>query len=437
MNKQDIVDYLSKLFLAAPVEPMHTAALMKTGYDAAKTAMPEMQLISSDAPAPAPQPGAPAPLPPTPPAPAAQAPAIPAPAARPAMPPVPPTPPALVQQAPAAPAPQTTQSVYGAKYDDNARNALYDELANRRKAGAGWEAVGNVADMNVNVGGGRPINAAAGVNEKLATSEANTKKDFEAGRESKLKDVTTNIALQKAGREDTEYKDANDANSQMSRLATGLAAQMLGPKKMASMGWAPGKSTYADVVKILPIIEKQVALETAKSNRDITIGTKQDQFRDKQTQLFRDKLNSSPAYKNWQTMSNLNTMAKQSVEKPSPYNDLQLVYATVKALDPTSVVREGEIKLFQGTANLKNQLQGALSTAIKGQPLTPEQKQNVVTLIGQLEKTNKDVFLKHEEPTLNQARRIGLKLNEIDPMIDDTPDAGGDKPISAGWKVIR
>lgn len=344
--------------------------------------------------------------------------------------------PAAPVQPPAAPQPSENpvQSVYGSKYDDNARQQLYYALAAKKREGAGWEAIGSIADMNSRVGGGTPINSAASIAGKISDQDKLAKSEFEAGRKGKLEDQSANLALKKAGREETEYKDANDANSQMSRLATGMASQMLGPEKMAKMGWAPGKSTYADVIKVLPIIEKQVALETAKSNKEITLGTKTDQFRDKQTQTFRDKLNSSQSYKNWQTMSTLNTQAKESLKNPSPYNDLQLVYATVKALDPTSVVREGEIKLFQGTANLKNQLQGALSTAIKGQPLTPEQKQNVVTLIGQLEKTNKNVFMKHEEPTLNQAKRIGLKLNEIDPMIEDQPSTG---TPPTGWKVVR
>lgn len=433
---EQLKDYLLKLFGTQPVEPLSTAANLAQAYRARPAGM-ELITDAGGTPAPTAAPAMPPQMPPV----ASQPPVQPPQATRPpAMPPAPVQPP-MAAPSPAVPAPQQpptspVQSVYGSKYDDNARQQLYDSLAEKRRGNAGWEAVANVADLNSRVGGGTPLNAHASMVERNNMAEKTAKGDFEAGRESKLKDATANIALQKAGREDTEYKDANDANSQMSKLAVGFAGQMLGPDKMGKMGWIPGKSTYADVVKILPIIEKQVALETAKTNKEITVGTKDAQFRETQTQKFRDKLNTSQSYKNWQTMSNLNSMAKQSVEKPSPYNDLQLVYATVKALDPTSVVREGEIKLFQGTANLKNQLQGALSTAIKGQPLTPDQKQNVVTLIGQLEKTNKDVFMQHEAPTLNQARRLGLKLNEIDPMLEDnTPAPGGAAP--AGWKVLR
>ncbi len=396
VDRKQITDYLLKLFGNQPVEPMATAANLAQAY----RARPEGMELISDAGGPPPAPAAalpptPAPqaaLPPTPPAaspvqPAATQPPVPAPVAPPA----------------AAPAPMTSQSVYGSKYDDNARNALYDDLANRRRAGAGLEAIGNIADLNVNVGGGRPINAAAGINEKINLSDTNAKKDFEAGRTAMVGEQDRQLS-----REDKR-----------AALEATLAAKRDSDKLRSE--------------------DKRALADIAKGQRDITLGTKQDQFRDKQTQTFRDHLNGSPSYKNWQTMSNLNTMAQESVKNPSPYNDLQLVYATVKALDPTSVVREGEIKLFQGTANLKNQLQGALSTAVKGQPLTPEQKQNVVTLIGQLEKTNKDVFLKHEQPTLNQAKRIGLKLNEIDPMLDDEQPTSGTsgQPIQAGWKVVR
>lgn len=376
----------------------------------------------------------------TPPAaPAPQAPVAARPPVAPAAPTAPQAPSPMNALAP-KPATPDVQNVYGSQYDDNARKALYDDLAAKRQQGAGWEAIGSIADMNSRIGGSNGIGSQDRIAGKVESADKLAKSEFEAGRKGRLEDQAANISLRKAGREETEYKDANDANSQMSRLAVGMAGQMLGPQKMKQMGWEPGKSTYADVVKLLPIIEKQVALETAKSNKSLALSTRDDQFKDSKIQSFRKEIMGGKPYQALLTVSGMAKSVRMAAKDPSAYGDLSSIYALVKGLDPTSVVREGEIGLMREVSGLKDRLLGTLEKWGGRGPLTGTQMQDIEKVMGRLEQIAADNVRNHAAPTLNQAKRMSLAENEI---IGDLPSAQAPtapsvtKPASAGWKVIR
>lgn len=426
------------------MEPMATAANLAQAYKA----RPEGMELISDAgeppqtpqPDPGPLPRPPAPvqppvppqMPPQPPvAPSMPAPAAPSPVAAPSQGLSPAPAPAPV--APVSP----VQSVYGSKYDDNARQQLYDSLAKKRGENAGWGLISNVADMNSRVGGGTPLNAYKDMNERQVNEEKTAKGDFEAGRESKLKDATANIALAKENRAAIDDKEKGDPTSQASRLATGFASQMLGPEKAAKMGWVPGKSSYDDVIKVLPIIEKSVALEIAKSNKDITLGTKKDQFNETLTTKLRGQIENHPVYKNYMTLHGATEQAKRAIENPSAYGDLSLIYSTIKGLDAQSSVREGEVKTMAEMASLKNRLLGSLQTVANGQHLTASQKADAKNVIASMEKIARDNVLSTAAPILAQSKRAGLQENEINPLYQAPTAPAGGQPIAAGWKVVR
>lgn len=187
----------------------------------------------------------------------------PAPTAQPAMPQ--PTPPA---------APQMPQ--LDSRYNDAARQQLYADLAKKSKENAGWAAAGSLGDMAARMGGGTPLNTQQTILAQGKQDEQGAREQFEAGKKGQIEDISTGLALKKAGREETEYGDQNNPNSQMSKLAVSLA-QKYSPNEAKTNGWTPGKTSYADVIKVLPIMEKGIALETAKSNREMTLGLKTQQ----------------------------------------------------------------------------------------------------------------------------------------------------------------
>lgn len=182
-------------------------------------------------------------------------------------------PPAMPQPTPPA-APQMPQM--DSRYNDAARQQLYADLAKKGKDNAAWAAAGSLGDMAARMGGGTPSNTQQTILAQGKQDDTNAREQFEAGKRGQLEDLSTGLALKKAGREETEYGDQNNPNSQMSKLAVSLA-QKYSPNEAKASGWVPGKTSYADVIKVLPIMEKGIALETAKSNRELTLGLKTQQ----------------------------------------------------------------------------------------------------------------------------------------------------------------
>jgi hypothetical protein len=185
--------------------------------------------------------------------------------------------------APVAPAPmaqpapqQPTAMEVPSQYNDDARKQLYDSLAKRMQQGRMAQALGGVADTISRAGGSAPTTYASDINKQTQGDTKLATDQFEAGRKGSLEDISTNLALKKAGREETEYGDQNNPNSQMSKLAVSLA-QKYSPNEAKANGWVPGQTSYADVIKVLPIMEKGIALETARSNRELTVGLKTQQ----------------------------------------------------------------------------------------------------------------------------------------------------------------
>jgi len=72
--------------------------------------------------------------------------------------------------------------------------------------------------------------------------------------------------------------------------------------------------------------------------------------------------------------------------------DLGIIYSTMKALDPGSVVREGEFALAGQTAGLPQQLVAAITKVEKGGRLTPEMRGKFLGLAQRLVVTKREQF---------------------------------------------
>lgn len=174
------------------------------------------------------------------------------------------------------PAPTTQPMAVSPQYDDNARQQLYARLAEKRRENGLWAAAAGLGDTARRAAGGTGTNAAEMILAKGNTDEATATQQFEAGKKGQLEDVKSTVDLKSAGRKETEYQDENDPNSPMSKLAVGFLDKMSGGKA-AGMGVIPGKTTYADSIKIMPMVEKYVTAEIARGTKNVTLGTKQQQ----------------------------------------------------------------------------------------------------------------------------------------------------------------
>lgn len=68
----------------------------------------------------------------------------------------------------------------------------------------------------------------------------------------------------------------------------------------------------------------------------------------------------------------------QAAADPSAKGDLTMVYSFIKALDPTSVVREGEIALVEGNRSIPDKVKGYAQKLATGQGLLPNERQDLI-----------------------------------------------------------
>lgn len=108
----------------------------------------------------------------------------------------------------------------------------------------------------------------------------------------------------------------------------------------------------------------------------------------------------------------------------TPAGDLDVIYAVGKALDPNSVVREGELNLVIKSGSPLQRFQGLVNSIGSGRGrLPPEQRQQ---LLGMLSNRVSQLKAAHDmaaAPYIKQAESLGLPMDQIFQV--DMPSASG------------
>lgn len=91
---------------------------------------------------------------------------------------------------------------------------------------------------------------------------------------------------------------------------------------------------------------------------------------------FQDKYRAAtkPSFQRAQAYESMMTAAQD----PSPKGDLTMVYSFIKALDPESVVREGEIDLVNANRSIPDRVKGYAQRLATGQSLLPAERQDLI-----------------------------------------------------------
>jgi hypothetical protein len=82
-------------------------------------------------------------------------------------------------------------------------------------------------------------------------------------------------------------------------------------------------------------------------------------------------------------ISNYNSMSA-AAQDPTPAGDISLIFAYMKMLDPTSVVRENEFATAQNAGSIPTSIQNIWNKAVQGTRLTPEQRTDFVNQANKL-----------------------------------------------------
>lgn len=93
---------------------------------------------------------------------------------------------------------------------------------------------------------------------------------------------------------------------------------------------------------------------------------------------LRKEIQQLPSYKNLSQALPIYRSMTETAGRDSKASDLNLVYGLGKIMDPTSVVREGEMVMVKNTSSLPDWFQGAIASLNGGAALTPETRQAIM-----------------------------------------------------------
>ena len=127
----------------------------------------------------------------------------------------------------------------------------------------------------------------------------------------------------------------------------------------------------------------------------------------------------------------------QAAKDPSAKGDLTMVYSFIKALDPESVVREGEIDLVNANRSVPDKVKGYAQKLATGQNLLPNERQDLIKQAQTLTQTDYKRSRNDVKAYRDNAQRLGLDadLYAPDPYAGFKPSA--DQKTTTGKTVVK
>jgi hypothetical protein len=126
---------------------------------------------------------------------------------------------------------------------------------------------------------------------------------------------------------------------------------------------------------------------------------------------FRKEFNALPQVKDFATRSaGLGTVLASATD-PSPAGDISLIFAFMKMLDPTSVVREGEFATAQSAGSIPESIWAKYNQALEGTRLAPTVRDDFVDRAQRIYNRASEDFGKTYKRYEAIATRSGLNPN--------------------------
>jgi hypothetical protein len=136
--------------------------------------------------------------------------------------------------------------------------------------------------------------------------------------------------------------------------------------------------------------------------------TKQDIF--KQEQDLRKQYQDTPEVKNFGDVRSAYNIINKSLNNASPAGDLAGATKFMKLLDPTSVVRDTELRLAMEATGVVDRAQNYFNMLATGQKLNPTQRQDFLNVANKLYQAAEEVKNKYDVQYAEIA-----KTNKLDP----------------------
>jgi hypothetical protein len=128
---------------------------------------------------------------------------------------------------------------------------------------------------------------------------------------------------------------------------------------------------------------------------------------------LRSQIQALPEVKAWNVTQPLLLSARQAAKDTTGASDLNMIYALGKALDPNSVVREGELQMAGNTGSFGDRLKGLYKTVSSGGNLDPKVKQELLTQIESRTYAQKKQYDQVKNRYSSIARKYNLDPNDL------------------------
>jgi hypothetical protein len=128
-------------------------------------------------------------------------------------------------------------------------------------------------------------------------------------------------------------------------------------------------------------------------------------------QELRKEFNALPEVKNYG--ETLSQMAKALRSPKGPQGDLAVIYAFAKAMDPGSVVREGEMDMANSTASLISQFKMKYKSFAEGKGLPPEVRHGLIESIRASGRAMNEAYAERYRQYRDQAQALGADPKQV------------------------
>jgi protein-tyrosine-phosphatase len=120
-------------------------------------------------------------------------------------------------------------------------------------------------------------------------------------------------------------------------------------------------------------------------------------------------------YETYTELASQKALVDQAVRNPDPQRDITIFYSFVKALDPESVVREGELKFVQTSRSIPAGLRQTLKNALTGEKLSKEERLRVQDFMNQRLELAQKQWQDSAAPYLKQTNDAGISQELVAP----------------------
>lgn len=250
--------------------------------------------------------------------------------------------------------------------------------------------------------------------------------------------------------DDKAKSDPNSELSQVSRSSVIDGLMRIGRKDLASkispnmsakqVEGAFGQYNLSNMMTQYEAQQNRLMLAQEKQSNSLSL---QDMKKDKEKDNFitqrYDKLVVSKPYQAMSQMQSYKNIIDDAINNPAGVKDISALYAMIKAMDPGSVVKEGELKLFDEARSVWQKAGTSISKLGKNtRTLDMKALQDIKLAMDNIYNNTTLEYKNHTAPVYKQAESRGISesdLMQIDPLYSQMKASEVEKKIPSGLNI--